>query len=163
MNKIVAFYTRDGNCNALAAALAEKNGCEALELVEVKKRKRNFFGFMNCGMQSFLDKSSNLKNDVKSELASYDEILLVSPVWASRPTPAINTVLSKADLKGKKVSLYLCQADPNLSAKDVTTPIFEKKLKAQGALNGGCYAIQGGSVSKEPYGVDKFKEAISKL
>ena len=44
MNRIVAFYSKDGNCRALAKVLADKYACELFELTEAKKTQRQLLG-----------------------------------------------------------------------------------------------------------------------
>ena len=163
MARIVAFYSKDGNCKALAKVLADKYECDIFELTEVKKRKDNFLSFMNCGREAFFNKMSRLTVDAKEKLFPYDEIILVSPVWAGKVVPAINKVLYCADLSGKKVTLYACQASPELSALPKIKKRFKKLLLDKGALYNKCYGVQGASPGKEPFSYDRFQNFISVL
>ncbi len=163
MNKIVAFYSKDGNCKALAKVLADKYQCELFELKEIKNRKSNFIGFMNCGREAFFNKKSKLTVDVKEKFSPYNEIVLVSPVWASKTTPAINRVLYGIDLTGKTISLFACQADPSLSALKKIKPRFKSHLQNNGGIYGKCYGVQGSRPGKEPFSYERFNNFISVL
>ncbi len=163
MNRIVAFYSKDGNCKALSKVLADKYECELFELTEAKKRKDNFLGFMNCGREAFFNQMSKLTVDAKEKLLPYDEIVLVSPVWAGKVVPAINTVLYCADLSGKKITLFTCQSSPELSALPKIKKRFKKLLIDKGAIYNKCYGVQGASPGKEPFEYGRFKNFISVL
>jgi len=163
MSKIVVFFSKDGNCKALASVLSDKYGCDLFELKEVKERKNNFLGFMNCGREAFFGLRSKLSIDVKEKFYPYDEIVLVSPVWASRITPAINTVLYGIDLSSKKMTLFACQADPEFSALKKIKTKFKKLLYEKGAIYSKCYCVQGASPGKEPFSYSRFDNFISVL
>ncbi len=45
----------------------------------------------------------------------YDLIVLGSPIWAGKPTPAITTYVKKNSLAGKKVAFFFVQNGKNLS------------------------------------------------
>jgi flavodoxin len=163
MNRIVAFYSKDGNCRALAQVLADRYECELFELTEAKKRKDNFWGFMNCGREAFFNQMSKLAVDVKEKFFAYDEIVLVSPVWAGKVVPAINRALHCADISGKKVTLFICQASPDLSALPNVKKKFKTLLTNKGALYNKCYAVQGSPPGKEPFEYNRFQNFISVL
>ena len=163
MKKIVAFYSKDGNCKALAKALSDKYDCELLEIEEAKTRKNNFLGFMKCGRQAFFNKKSKLAIDVKEKFLPYDEITLVSPVWAGTTTPAINAVLHGIDLTGKKITLFACQADPDLTALKKIKAKFKKILLENGGIYEKCYCVQGSNPGKEPFTYDRFSNFLSVL
>lgn len=163
MSKIVAFYSKDGNCKALAKVLSDRYKCELLELVEIKPRKNNFFGFMNCGREAFFNSRSKLTIDVKEKFYPFNEIILVSPVWASRTVPAINAVLYGIDLTDKKITLYASQADPSLSALKKIKPKLKKLLHDKGGIYEKCYCVQGSSPGKAPFKYDRFKNFLDIL
>ncbi len=163
MKKIVAFYSKDGNCKALAQALSEKYDCELFELEEETPRKNNVFGFLKCGREAFFNKKSKLKVDVKEKFRPYDDIVLVSPVWASKTAPAINTVLYGVDLSDKNVTLFACQADPELSAINKIKSKFKKILSDNGGIYGKCYCVQGSNPGKEPFSKERFDNFLNVL
>ena len=163
MTRIVAFYSKDGNCKALSKVLADKYECELLELTEAKKRKDNFLGFMNCGREAFFNQMSKLTVDAKEKLFPYDEIILVSPVWAGKVVPAINRVLHCADLSGKKITLFACQSSPELASLPKIKKRFKKLLINKGAIYNKCYGVQGSSPGKEPFTYNRFQSFISIL
>jgi hypothetical protein len=163
MEKIIAFYSKSGNCRALANVLSARFGCGTLELTEAKKRKDGFFGFMNCGREAFFNTRSKLIFDIKEKLSPYDRIVLVSPVWAGKTVPAINTALHEADLTGREVTLFACQADPDLTALKKIKTRFKKLLAQKGAIYAKCYCVQGARPGEEPFSYERFDGFLSVL
>ncbi len=163
MKKIVAFYSKDGNCKALAETLSEKYECELFELKETTPRKNNVFGFIRCGREAFFNKKSKLLVDVKEKFYPYDEIILVTPVWAGTTVPAINTVLYGVDLKDKKLTLFACQADPELTALKKIKAKFKKVLQNSGGIYAKCYCVQGSNPGKEPFNKERFSNFLDIL
>lgn len=163
MSKIVTFYSKEGNCKALAKVLSDKYECELFELEEEKKRKNNILGFMNCGREALFNKKSKLTVDVKEKFFPYDEIILVTPVWASNTTPAINTVLYGVDMTGKKVTLFASQSDPSFSALKKIKPKFKKILHNNGGIYQKCYCVQGSNPGKKPFTYSRFKNFLDIL
>jgi hypothetical protein len=49
--------------------------------------------------------------------SGYEGLYLGAQVWAGKTTPAINTFLRKAQLKDKRVWLFLTKADDKVSQK----------------------------------------------
>ena len=58
--------------------------------------------------------------------ADYDLIIVGTPVWAGRPTPAICTYLKKNDFSGKKIAIFLTQGGkkPQVKAIDQTKALI---------------------------------------
>ena len=106
---------------------------------------------------------SKLTVDVKEKLFPYDEIILVSPIWAGKVVPAINRVLHCADISGKKITLFTCQASPDLTALPNVKKNFKKLLANKGAHYNKCYGVQGSPPGKEPFEYDRFHNFISVL
>lgn len=163
MKKIVAFYSKSGNCRALAKALSDRFECELFELCELKKRKDGFLSFMNCGREAFFNKQSRLTVNVKEKFYPYDKIVLVSPVWAGKTVPAINTVLYNAELSGKEVTLFACQSDPDLAALKKIKARFKKLLAEKNAKYAKCYCVQGSSPGRESFSYERFDGFLSVL
>jgi flavodoxin len=163
MKKIVAFYSKDGNCKALASALSKKYNCKLLEIEEASPRKNNLLGFLRCGREAFFNQKSKLKTNVYEKFSLFTDIILVSPVWASKTVPAINTVLSNADFTNKKVTLFACQADPNFTALKKIKPRFKKMLHKKGGEYESCYCVQGAGPGKSPFSEERFNNFVSVL
>ena len=102
MKKLLIYYSLTGNGELVASKLSEQ-GYEVRRVIEKKKMPKTFFfiilsGGFRAGMKQ-KGKLIDYNNDVKD----YDEIVVASPIWNGRITPAINSVLDLTDLKDKKL------------------------------------------------------------
>lgn len=163
MKKIVAYYTRNGNSAVVSKVISDELNCDILELTESKKRSNNIFGFIKAGFDAATGKKSKLTIDTKSKFANYDEIILVSPVWASTFAPAINTVLHDIDMKDKTISLIACQADKGLGAKDNIKSKLESIITPKGGKLEKCECIHGNAPGKEPFSLEHYKGIVSDM
>jgi flavodoxin len=118
MDTAVIFYSATGSCALAAKALAEKLGAKLIELKEKKPRDLSKVNaaFMKAGMQAVFKFRSKLLGEPWKDAAGCADVRIVTPIWASRQAPAVNTFLTKYDFKGKTVFLYTVQADAKDSA-----------------------------------------------
>jgi flavodoxin len=100
----VVYYTRTGNSKFAAETIAAELGADVEEVVDLKKRQGRL-AYMSCGRDAMTGKETEIA-ETKRNPADYDLIVLVQPVWAFSPTPAIRTYVNKNDLSGKKVALF---------------------------------------------------------
>ncbi len=104
MKKLVVFYSLSGNTEIVAKTIAKELKADLCRVEETRKRNR-FLVYMTGGFAAFRDKCSEIK-PVALDVHDYDLIFLGSPVWASRPVPAINAFISSTDFKNRKVIVF---------------------------------------------------------
>ena len=107
MKSLVVFYSRTGNARFVAQTIAALIGADTEEIVDLKKRG-GALGFLSGGSDARRGKETEIESPKRSA-ADYDFIIVGTPIWAGRPTPAITTYLKKTDLLGKKVSFFFVQ------------------------------------------------------
>ncbi len=107
MKSLVVYYTRTGNARFVAETIAAEIGADVEEIIDLKKRS-GALGWLSGGSDARRGKETEIAPTKKSP-ADYDLIIVGTPVWAARPTPAITTYLKKNDLSGKKVALFFTQ------------------------------------------------------
>lgn len=107
MKSLVVFYSRTGNARFVAQTIAAEIGSDLEEIIDLKKRN-GLIGFLGGGFDARLGKETKIGPTQKSPV-DYDLIVVGTPIWAGRPTPAITTYLKKTDLSGKKVAVFLVQ------------------------------------------------------
>ena len=147
MNKTaIAYYTLHGSSAVVAQVLSERYSCDVIELEEAKPRGKGFFGFISAGFQAASNKKSKLKIDVNEKLSSYERIIVISPVWASKTVPAVNTLLSKLDLKDKSVVAFTIQADPDHKDAPKIAESIRQRVKDQGGRLLLCYHLHSKGV-----------------
>ncbi len=108
MKTIVIYYSWMGNTEAVAKVIQQMVGGDIKKVEEVKQRKKSGFGL--AAFSALVGLKSKLKS-MDFSLKGYENVFIGTPVWAAHSTPAINTFLSKADLKNKKIHLFITKAD----------------------------------------------------
>jgi flavodoxin len=151
MATAVVYYSATGNSAIAAKALSEKLGAKLIELKEVKQRDYSKVNgaFMAAGFKAVFGIRSKLLGQPWEDARDCGELRLITPIWAGKPVPAMNTFVSKADFKGKKVYLYTVQADTNDTAKNARDKLGAV-LTAKGATVAGEYGLTGAGPGKEP-------------
>lgn len=103
MKKLFLYYSMSGNGDLVAEEM-KKKGYELRKVETVKGLpKVFFFAMLAGGFQAGAKKKAKLK-EFNQDVSKYDEVVIGSPIWNARITPAINTVLASVDLKDKKLS-----------------------------------------------------------
>jgi len=107
MKTLVLFHSYTGKTKKLAAVKAAKLGADIEEITDVK-RPSVIGAYAIGGFRAIRRKGTPIK-PIQSQLDSYDKIILMSPVWASRPTPAINSAIACIP-SGKRIELNMVSA-----------------------------------------------------
>lgn len=103
MKKVFIYYSFTGSGDLVATHLEEK-GYELRRIIRKRKLPQSFFFSIMAG--GFLasikhkDKLLGLNTDIKE----FDEVVIGSPIWNGRICSPINTVLSKINFEGKKLT-----------------------------------------------------------
>ena len=122
MKSLVVYYTRTGNARFVAETIAAEIGADVEEIMDMKKRS-GVMGYLSGGSDARRGKETEISPTKKSPV-DYDLIIVGTPVWASRPTPAVNTYLKKNNLSSKKVALFFTQGGKKPSAIDQTKALI---------------------------------------
>ena len=109
MNRVFIYYSLSGNGEAVADYLSKKD--YSIVKVETKSKmpKSMFFRILVGGFKASVNYKDKLK-DFDPDISKYDEVVIGSPIWNSRLSSPINTVLDKLDLKDKKIKFVLYSA-----------------------------------------------------
>ena len=102
MATAIFYYSLGGKTKAYAEKLAAEAGAEVFEIREVKKRN-GFTAFFPGVFQAGGFKRSAIVPP-SADLAAYDEIVIMGPIWAGHPAPAVNSMIDLLP-EGKAVSL----------------------------------------------------------
>ena len=106
MSKLFIYYSLSGNGDYIADYLKEK-GLDVRKIETSYKLSRHMFpAMMKGGFHALIGKKAKLIN-YNNDLSNYDEIFIGSPIWNSRLTLPINTVLRDTNLDDKKVTFIL--------------------------------------------------------
>jgi flavodoxin len=107
LKTLIVYYSRTGNARFVAETMATEMGADVEEIIDQRKRS-GILGFLRGGSDARNGKETEIAPTKKAP-ADYDLIIVGSPIWASRPTPAITTYLKKNNLTGKKVAVFFTQ------------------------------------------------------
>ena len=112
MSRCVIFHSYSGVTRSLAQKI--KNACNA-DLIEVmpKTAYNPVTVYVVGGYRAMKDAQDSIEQK-KIDVTGYDLIILATPVWAGKPTPAMNAAI--AALKGyerkKVISVATCKSQP---------------------------------------------------
>ena len=152
MKAIIIYYSLTGKTELVAKTIAKTLNIDTIKIEEAKKRK-GLFGFINNIYNARKEKYVEIKQ-TELKLKNYDIIFIGTLVWALKPTPAINTFISKANLKNKKIILFVTMG--NFGAKN-TIKILSNKIKLKKGKVIDSFIIKTGGVKKEDI-IKKGKE-----
>jgi flavodoxin len=110
MNKVIVYYSLEGNTDYVANYIANKIGADLIR-IEPKKEYPNsgFKKFLWGGKSAVMGETPELE-DYVFDYEKYDYIIFGTPVWASQFTPPIRTFIkeNKEKLVNKKISAFTC-------------------------------------------------------
>jgi flavodoxin len=104
MKALVVFYSRTGATKQVAEALAESLNCDSEELIDTKKRSGPL-GFVSAGRDAKAKKLTKL-TDIKRDPASYDLVILGTPIWAGTLSSAARTYIANNKSKFTRVAFF---------------------------------------------------------
>ena len=111
MRTLVVFFSRTGTTKKAAEAIAAKLEAD-LEAVTDKTNWSGPIGFIKGGRAAMKGKSSGI-DAPKNDPGGYDLVVIGSPVWAGRITPAIRAYLEKFGPALKRVAFFTTQGGAN--------------------------------------------------
>ena len=112
MKTTVIFYSYTGHTKKLAQDMADKENADIYEIKEKKSRSK-FNAYVFGSFQAMKQKKSDIEN-IDIDLQLYDKIIIMMPIWAGHPAPAINNVFEILPA-GKDVEVIAVSASGNSS------------------------------------------------
>jgi len=156
MKTLVVYYSLTGKTKLVARATAEVLNATLVEITERRPMSLPFV-YLSGSFAAFLNRGSQI-NPVDVDLKQYERIFIGSPIWASRPTPAVNSFIYGADFAGRSIIPFFTMGGNN--SQRALANITAKIEKRQGKVV-GSFAITSYGVSDEEI-IAKAKEAIKK-
>ena len=103
MKKLFVYYSLTGNGDLVADYLKNK-GYDIRKVTEKKKMpKKFFFMVMTGGFRAGINAKAKLVN-YDSDVSSYDEIVIGSPIWNAKFTPVLNSIVKQTNFENKKLT-----------------------------------------------------------
>lgn len=120
---LVAYFSLTGNTKFVAEKVANQINADLCEVVD-KKYKKGRLLYLKGGGASMREKLTEI--DVSKSIEEYDFIVIGSPVWAGKISPAIRTFLALNDFSNKKGAFFVTLAG------DKTEKTLENMRKTTG-------------------------------
>ena len=135
---LVLFYSLTGKTKLVSQTIAEALRAELVEIMEVKPRKPGFLTYLTGGFAAITNKGSKI-SPINVNWKEYDTVFIGSPVWASRPTPAINSFIYANDFESKSIVPFFTMGGYN--SDKALSNITSKIERSQGRVI-GSFAIK---------------------
>lgn len=101
---LIVYYSRTGNTKRIAEDVARGLNADIEQLID-KKDRSGASGYMSGGKDATLGKLTELE-PVKYDPASYDLVVLGTPVWSWTMTPAIRTYITEHKAALKEIACF---------------------------------------------------------
>ncbi len=154
MKSLVVYYSLTGKTRLVSQVIAEALNATLLEIEERRPIPMPFV-YLSGSFAAFMNRGSKI-NPVDVDLKQYERIFIGSPIWASRPAPAINSFIYKTNFEGRSIIPFFTMGGNN--AEKALENITAKIEKSQGKVV-GSFAITSYRVPDEEI-IARAKEAI---
>jgi flavodoxin len=135
MALLIVYYSRTGSTRTVASALARGTGGTLRELTDASPRSN----LLAAAMAALFRRSARLV-DPDYDVAAYETVVIMTPVWAGNPTPAFNAFMHNVSLENKNVVLVaLGESGENIRASSR----LEQMARARGGLVQAVYHVHG--------------------
>lgn len=155
MKPLVVYYSLTGKTKLVAQVIAEALKAKLVEITETKPRKLGPLVYLIGGFAATINRGSKI-NPVDVDLKQYETIFIGSPVWNSRPAPAINSFIYQTNFEGRSIIPFFTMGGDN--SEKALANITTKIERSQGKVAGSS-AIKSYRVSDEKI-IARAEEAI---
>jgi flavodoxin len=104
MKTMILFYSRTRKTAMVARTLAQEVNADYIEITDVNDRE-GALNYLKASVDAFRENKTLIKPETV-DLTDYDLIYVGSPTWASKPAPAIITLIDQCNFQGKDVILF---------------------------------------------------------
>jgi flavodoxin len=104
MKTLVVYFSLTGSTEFVAKIISEQLNADLCEVVD-KKHKKGKLIYLKGGAASVREKLTKI--EAPKSIDNYELIIVGSPIWAGKITPAIRTFLSLNDFSDKKGAFFI--------------------------------------------------------
>ena len=101
---LIVYYSRTGNTEKVAKAIAETLHADLDAIRDVKSRD-GIFGYLRSGREAWRQQLTDIQ-PIENSPEYYDLIVLGTPVWAGKPSSPMRTYISKHSGQLKNVAFF---------------------------------------------------------
>ena len=156
MKSLVVYYSMTGKTRLVSQVIAEALNATLVEIEERRPIPIPFV-YLSGGFRALTNRGSRIC-PVDVDLKQYERIFIGSPIWASRPAPAVNSFIYQTNFEGRSIIPFFTMGGD--SSEKALANITAKIQRSQGKV-AGSFAIKSYGVSDEGI-IAKAKEAIKK-
>ncbi|MDR3217037.1 MAG: NAD(P)H-dependent oxidoreductase [Clostridiaceae bacterium] len=124
MSTLIIYYSYSGNTRKIAEALAVEKAAD-LTAINDEKRPGKFKAY-SSGCLKALNGQGWAIQPLTVDLGAYDEIILLTPIWAGNVPPAVNSALELLPA-GKEVSIKAVSGSGSSKCVDKLRAVVEGK------------------------------------
>ena len=155
MKPLVVYYSLTDKTKLVSQVIAEALNATLLEIKETKPRKPGLLTYLTGGFAAVTNRGSEI-NPIDVDIKQNETIFIGSPVWASRPTPAINSFIYKTNFEGRSIIPFFTMGGKN--SEKALANVTAKIERSQGKIVGSFKITSYGLPDEEI--IARAKEAI---
>ena len=152
--QLVVYYSLTGKTKLVSQVIAEALNAALLEITEINAKKLGPLVYLIGGFAATTNRRSKI-NPIDVDLRQYERVFIGSPIWNSRPAPAINSFIYRTNFEGRGVIPFFTMGGDN--SEKALANITAKIEKNQGKV-AGSFAITSWKVSDKEI-IARTKEA----
>jgi len=145
MKSLVVYYSLTGKTRLVSQVIAEALNATLLEIKEIKPRKPGLLTYLTGGLAAIMNRGSKI-SPIDIDLKQHETIFIGSPVWASRPAPAINSFIYKTNFEGRSVIPFFTMGGDNA---EKALANMTAKVERSGGKVAGSFAVTSQDVPDE--------------
>jgi flavodoxin len=155
MKPLIVYYSFTDKTKLVSQVIAEALNAKLVEITETKPRKLGPLVYLIGGFAATINRGSKI-NSIDIDLKQHETIFIGSPIWNSRPAPAINSFIYQTNFEGRSIIPFFTMAGDN--SEKALANITAKIEKSQGKV-ADSFTIKSYKVSDEEI-IAKAKEAV---
>jgi menaquinone-dependent protoporphyrinogen IX oxidase len=154
VKSLVVYYSLTDKTRLVAQVIAEALNAALVEITERRPIPWPLV-YLSGGLAAIMNRGREI-NPIRVDLKQYERIFIGSPIWASRPVPAINSFIYQTNFEGRSIIPFFSMGGttPEKALANITAKIE----KSQGRVT-GSFAITSNRVSDGEI-IARAKEAI---
>ena len=158
MKTLVVYYSLTGRTKLVSQVIAETLNATMAEITEIRPRKPGGLTYLTGSFAALTNRGSKIR-PVDVDLKQIDTILIGSPIWASRPTPAVNSFIYRTNFEGRNIIPFFTLGGENL---DKALANIKAKIERRQGRVVNSFAVTTYEVSDEEI-MTRAKESAESL
>lgn len=94
MQNLIIYYSNTNYNKNLATIIGKKLSSQVEGITDKYSDKKGFKLYFSGGLSAILGKKTRI-NELKNNLEEYEQVILLSPIWAGTLPPAVKSFLSR--------------------------------------------------------------------